>query len=87
MYVIHKPFEPKKSEHRLTDRATVALSTERRATERGEYDNKIKVKNAKLEELKIQRDEKWKRDEMRRWQGFSRILSTRHCSFIIQILQ
>jgi DNA-directed RNA polymerase subunit L len=64
MDVIHKPFEPKKSEHPLTDRTTVALNTERRAKEREEYDNKIKAKHAELEELKRQRDEKWKRDKM-----------------------
>jgi len=64
MDVIHKPFEPKKSEHPLTDRTTVELNTERGAKEREEYDDKIKAKHADLEELKRQRDEKQKTDEM-----------------------
>jgi hypothetical protein len=42
----------------------VELNTERRAKEREDYDTKIKAKLAELEEVKKQRNEKRKREEM-----------------------
>jgi hypothetical protein len=51
--VIYKrPFEPKKSVRPLTDITTVELNTERRAKEREEFDARIKLEQAELEELR-----------------------------------
>jgi hypothetical protein len=51
--VLHKkPFEPKKSSHPFTDITAIELNTERRAKEREEFDTKIKLEQAELEELR-----------------------------------
>jgi hypothetical protein len=51
--VLHKkPFEPKKSSYPLIDITAVELNTERRAKEREEFDTRIKLEQAKLEELR-----------------------------------
>jgi hypothetical protein len=51
--VIHKkPFEPKKSDCPLTDITAVELNTERRAKEREEFNAKIRLEQAELEELR-----------------------------------
>ncbi|PNF25470.1 hypothetical protein B7P43_G06000 [Cryptotermes secundus] len=63
--VLHKkPFEPKKSNNPFTDITAIELNTERRAKEREEFDTKIKLEQAELEELRRLRDETQKREEM-----------------------
>jgi hypothetical protein len=47
-----KPFEPKKSSNPFTDITAVELNTERRAKEREEFDTKIKLEQAELEEFR-----------------------------------
>jgi targeting protein for Xklp2 len=51
--VIHKkPFEPRKSSRPLTDITEIELNTERRAKEREEFDTRLKLEQAELEELR-----------------------------------
>jgi hypothetical protein len=51
--VIHqKPFEPRKSCRPLTDITEIELNTERRAKEREEFDARLKLDQAELEQLR-----------------------------------
>jgi targeting protein for Xklp2 len=63
--VIHKkPFQPKKSSRPVTDITAIEINTERRAKEREEFDTKVNLKQAILEESKRLKDEAQKREEM-----------------------
>ncbi|KAJ9580425.1 hypothetical protein L9F63_024401 [Diploptera punctata] len=62
--ITKKPFQPKKADRPLTDITAVELNTEKRAKEREEFDLKVKMEQAHLEELRRRRDEQQKRAEM-----------------------
>ena len=50
--ILKKPFEPKKADRPLTDITAVELNTEKRAKEREEFDLKVKLEQAELDELR-----------------------------------
>ena len=50
--ILKKPFEPKKSDRPLTDITAKSLNTEKRAKEREQFDLKVQMEQAELDELR-----------------------------------
>ncbi|XP_005090333.1 targeting protein for Xklp2 isoform X2 [Aplysia californica] len=64
-HVIHQePFLPQRSKKPLTEVSDFALNTDIRASQREAFDQQIKAREAELEGLKRQREERIEREEM-----------------------